>query len=465
MATVVPHKNKDGKIVSYQIQVYRGRDSSGKKLKPYTTSWKVPDTYKTQKAIEKALAKVIGEFETACKRGEVSSDKRTFSEYARYYITLKQRDSKRKAIEFYNNLLPVIDEEIGYIKIATLTTEHLNRFYLKLEKSDIRRDKKACGTSHLLSEKKRRNLTNKDIQEMSGLSKNTVATALQCKNIAITSAEKIATALDMRLGDIFEIVTPGDGKGFSSKTIHHYHTFIHSVLKQAKREKVVRENVAEDALPPSVKKKEADFFEIEEIVDIRKALDNEPLKYRIMVYLLVDSGIRRGELFGIRWSSVNFNTNEINIENNVQYGSGIGLYNDTTKTDESRTISISPEIMERLKQYKRYQNKQKLLLGGSEYNKEGYLFIQDNGNVMHPSSLNKWLTRFETRHNLPHIYPHKFRHSQASILYASKVDIVTISNRLGHKQVSTTQDIYAHMMKNSDRKASNAIAEALYRNA
>ena len=55
MATAVPYKDKDGRIVSYQIQVFRGRDSAGKKLKPYTESWKVPETYKSEKAIKKAL--------------------------------------------------------------------------------------------------------------------------------------------------------------------------------------------------------------------------------------------------------------------------------------------------------------------------------------------------------------------------------------------------------------------------
>lgn len=465
MATVIPHKDKNGKIVSYQIQVYRGRDSSGKKLKPYVKSWKVPETYKTEKAIEKALAKVVGEFETACKRGEVTTDKRTFSEYAKYYIELKQRDSKIKAIEFYNNLLPRIDEEIGFIKISALTAEHLNRFYLKLEKEEIRRDNKARGNETLITEKKKRNLTNDKICKMSGLSKNTVATALQCKNIAITSAEKISNAFDMKTNDLFEIISLGNGKGLSSKTIHHYHSFIHAILKQAKREKVVRENVAEDALPPSVRKKEAEFFEIDEILEIRRALEFEPMKYRVMICLLVDSGIRRGELFGIRWPSIDFKNGEIKIDNNVQWSSGIGIYNDTTKTDESRTVSISPEMISLLSEYRKEQRRIQIKTGGYTYNKDGYLFIQDNGNIMHPSSLNKWLTRFEKRYNLPHIYPHKFRHSQASILYACNVDIVTISNRLGHKQVSTTQDIYAHMMKESDRKASNAIIEALYKNA
>ncbi len=76
LATITPYKDKNGNIVSYQIQVYSGRDANGKKLKPFTTSWKVPDTYKSEKAIKRALDKFVSEFETSCKRGEVSPIKK-----------------------------------------------------------------------------------------------------------------------------------------------------------------------------------------------------------------------------------------------------------------------------------------------------------------------------------------------------------------------------------------------------
>lgn len=81
MATAIPYKDKNGNIVSYQIQVFRGRDSTGKKLKPYTESWKVPETYKSEKTIKKALEKAMGAFETECKAGQVSIDNSTLSEY------------------------------------------------------------------------------------------------------------------------------------------------------------------------------------------------------------------------------------------------------------------------------------------------------------------------------------------------------------------------------------------------
>lgn len=464
MATTVPYKDKNGKIISYQIQVFRGRDSSGKKLKPFTMSWKIPETYKSDKAIQKALDKVVGEFEFQCKMGSHSIDRKTFAEYANYYIELKERDSETKSIDFYNSLLPRLCKEFGNIRLSELNQEHLNRFYLKLQNSDVRNDKKAIANDKLLSIKKAMKMTHRQLCDLTGLCDNTVRLACQQKKVAMSTAEKISTAFSMNLLDLFILVTPNDAIGLSGKSINHYHTFIHALLENARRDGIININVAELASPPKIKKHDADFFEIDEILAIRCALDSEPLKYRIAIYLLIDSGVRRGELIGIRWKSVDFINGLIKIDNNTQYSKSRGLYSTTPKNDEVRTISIAPEIMKSLKGYKIEQQKFRMQTGLESFNEEGYLFIQENGNVMNPSTINHWMKKFAARNNLPHIYPHKFRHSQASILYASGVDIVTISGRLGHKQVSTTQNIYSHIMKDSDQKASEAIANALYRN-
>jgi len=464
MANVNPIKNKDGNIYAYQIQVYRGRDLSGKKLKPYSKVWRIPDTFKSEKAIQKALSKIVGEFETDCKRGNVSADKKTVQEYITYFIELKKRDNEKKSVDFYNSLCARINAEIGHMKLSSLKAEHLNQFYLKLQNEDIRQDKKAIAKKKLLDLKNEMKLTHAKFGEMAGLSHNTIRLTCQQKKIALESAEKVSTALGRKMSELFDIVSQSSSKGLSPKTINHYHTFIHSFLESARKEELVNINVAELASPPKVKKREAEFFEIDEIIAIREALDPQPLKYRIMIYLLIDTGIRRGELFGIRWNSIDFNNSTILINNNIQHSKEFGLFATTPKYDEIRTVSIAPEITKELLNYKKQQREYRLMFGMTLHDKEGYLFIQDNGNVMNPSSLNHWLRRFSGRHNLPHIYPHKFRHSQASILYAAGVNIVTISNRLGHKQVSTTQNIYAHIMKESDKKASDAIADTLYRN-
>lgn len=461
MATTIPYKDKDGNIISYQIQVFRGRDSSGKKLKPYTTSWKVPETYKSEKAIQKALDKAVGEFETECRKGNVSVDQRTLSEYCRYYIKLKSTN-KKKSVAFYNGLLPRIDERIGHIKLTKLTAVDLDEFYMSLQEDGARKDTKAIANDNLANEISKNKRTIKAFSASVGLSVATVSNAIKKQHINIASAEKIASALDKKLNCLFDTIILGGSKGLSAKSIHHYHTFLHSVLQTAYKKNVITINIADQATAPTVPAKEAEFFEIEEIIQIRAALDKYPMKYRVMICLLVDTGIRRGELFGVRWSTVDLNKQQILIDKNVQWVKGEGLFADTPKGKKSRVVSISDEMAALLKEYKIEQNKYKLMRGIPDYNKEGYLFIQDNGNVMYPSTLNHWVKRFELAEDLPHIYPHKFRHSQASILFASGIDSITVSGRLGHAQNSTTTNIYGHVMNKADKRASDAIASALY---
>ncbi len=81
---------------------------------------------------------------------------------------------------------------------------------------------------------------------------------------------------------------------------------------------------------------------------------------------------------------------------------------------------------------------------------------------MHPDSPTDWLAKFSKRHNLPPIHPHLFRHTQASLLIAEGVDIMTVSKRLGHAKVSTTLDIYSHALAKSDEKARNALDNRIY---
>lgn len=461
MATALPYKDKDGRIVSYQIQVFRGRDSSGKKLKPYTESWKVPETYKSEKAIKKALEKEMGAFEAKCKEGKISIDTSTLSEYCRRYIELKS-GNKKKSVAFYNSLLPRIDAEIGFIRLDKLRAKHLDDFYVKLQQEGVRKDTKAVAKDSLVTERNKRKLTNKALSEMTGLTPTTVGIAMKRRHVNLTTAEKLSTALGKNVSDLFEIIPLGDKDGLSAKTVGHYHTFIHSVLEMACKKGDMAINVASKATPPVIVKKEAEYLEIDDIIKIRTCLEKYPMKYRVMICLLTDTGVRRGELFGIRWSAVDFENKEIRIERNIQRVKEVGLYADTPKGRKSRVISISDELARLLKEYQEYQKKELFYIENPDYNKEGYLFIQENGNVMDPNSLNHWIIDFQKAEGLPHIYPHKFRHSQASILLYSGIDIVTVAGRLGHAQPSTTGNLYGHILRHADRRASDVVANALY---
>lgn len=476
MASTTPITDKSGKIIGYRIRVYRGKDSNGKKLSDYSMNWTIPETYKSEKAILRELDKVKNRFEIDCQNGKIPVEQKNFKDYAEYFVEMRKAGTKEKTHEYYDNLLPRVIEEFGSIKLSKLTAAHLNKFYMKLQNDNIKNDYKAVANDKLLELKKKNGLTLKKIADMSGLSENTVQVAFRQHRIAIPSAEKLAVAFNKKTAELFTFESSSGGGGLSPKYIREYHNFIHAVLEQAMFEGMVSRNVADLASPPKVRRHEAEFFEIEDILHIRECLDTAPYKYRIATYLLIDTGIRRGELFGIRWSVIDFKACTIKIDRNIQWSKEKGVYADSPKNGEDRTISVAPEIMEHLRKYKKYQEEEAELLCSHydneisrkravrDFNPEGYLFIGETGNVMNPSSLNHWMTRFEKKNNLPHIHPHKFRHSQASILYMSGIDVVTISKRLGHKQVSTTQNIYAHLMAESDKKASEKIADVLYRN-
>ena len=83
----------------------------------------------------------------------------------------------------------------------------------------------------------------------------------------------------------------------------------------------------------------------------------------------------------------------------------------------------------------------------------------DNGLPMHPDTATGWMKSFSERHNLPHINPHAFRHTMASMLYYSHVDTISISRRLGHAQPSTTTNIYAHVIADADQKNAEILAD------
>lgn len=265
------------------------------------------------------------------------------------------------------------------------------------------------------------------------------------------------------------LAQPGQNKrtggGLSAKTILEHHRLISTVLDQAEKEGLVPFNIAHKAMLPKQKKREVNYFQPEQVEDIRDALEQEPIKWRTITHLFLITGARRGEILGLKWDRVDFEGNRIHICNNVLYSADRGIYESTPKTDTSnRFITLPLETMKLLRKYRAWQNKERLRLG--EYcQPQGFVFSQDNGRPMHPDSVTDWLKKFSKRHGLPHVNPHAFRHTMASMLYFNGVDSVSISKRLGHAQVSTTANIYAHVMEEADQRNADILADVFLKKA
>ena len=464
MANIQERRNKEGKLVSFSIRVHRGRGADGKQLKPYTTTFEVKPTW-TEASARKKAAAFAATFEKSCREGTATDTRLKFSEYCDYVIGLKEsRGLKHSTIVRYKELTTRIYPAIGHIKLRDLRADHLNDFYTALGKPGTKMTAvKATAKMDLVALCKEKGLLFKDVSEKCGLTVRVISPAIKGQPVNTRTAGAVAEALGLKLEKAFDIEKSTES--LSVKTILEHHRLISTVLAQAEKEGLVPFNVAGRAILPKVEKKEVNYFQPEQVAAIRDALELEPIKWRTITHLLLITGARRGEVMGLKWDKVDFDSNRIHICNSVLYAHDIGIYEDKPKTATStRYVTLPPETMQLLRQYRAWQREERFRLG-EYYQDQGFLFAQDHGGPMNPDTVTDWLAKFSKRHGLPHINPHAFRHTMASMLYFNGVDSVSISKRLGHAQVSTTANIYAHVMAEADQRNADILSEIFLKKA
>lgn len=463
MANVTPRKNKDGEIISFRVRVSRGYDAQGKKLKPFETSWR-PDPAKTEKQNQKALDAFVHEFEMLCKAGLAADSRQKFQTYAEYCLDLWERNQTLKAgtLDIYIRRSIRVFAGIGHIKLFELKPQHLNAFYEQLMQSGIRTGKDKAVI--------RPDVDLKAIAGSvipAGISAGTFQKACKGVTISAESAGKIAAALECSAADLFSIQT--DDRPLSASTVKGYHTFISAVLHQAVCEQLIPANPADRAtLPKMTDKKEVGTYTPEQLAAILQAAESQPLKWKTLIHLLLATGCRRGEIIGLTWNAVDWTHNRIHIEQTVSYNKQRGVYVDSTKTAKAvRWIQLPPQTAQLLHEYREQYYKPLKSAAGKNWNADSdFIFVQDSGehigSVMHPHSVNKYLTAFSASHDLPHIHPHKFRHSAASMLFYAGVDAVSIAGLLGHSSPTITESLYAHFIADIQSRAAQCIGNQIY---
>lgn len=451
----------DGKTgPAYKITVHHGTDQTGKKVRHYRT-WK-PTPGMTERQIEKAVQKAAADFEREIEQGYILDNRQSFAQYAEYVLDLKERAGlKHKTVYEYRQLTDRIYPAIGHLKLTDIRPQHLNAFYRMLASSDARKSgAKAKAKVDLEAVMKERKLTRKQLAELAGISTSTASAA--CRGVSITreKAELVAQALGLPFSKAFTVSE--DTRPLSGATMLAYHRFISTVLDQAEKELLVPYNAAEKATPPKLKRREVNYFQPEDITAILEALEGEPLKWRVMVHLLIVTGCRRGEILGLKWEKIDLDTGKARIDASLLYAKDRGTYESTTKTGNARTVGLPRETVQLLREWHR-ECLALRLANGDRWHDTGYVFIRDDGKPMHPDSIAHWLRGFSDRHGLPHINAHAFRHTVASVLIANGTDVVTVSRQLGHLDVSTTETFYSHIIEENKQKATECIADALLR--
>ena len=393
MASVKKMMTKDGKPF-YKISVSRGYGVS-----PYTTRWYVPDGY-SQRTIERELRKQVAEFERACAAGEVlSRSERKAKEAAEAAEIAKLKSVRAYADGVY---MPVKEQSLSE------NTRSSYRMFLD------RHILPAIG-DYLLA-------------EVTPAMLSKLLLDFQKDGYSHASAVKLYNVLN----GVFDMALMDDSIS------------VNPMLK------VKRPARSKDETPKDESEK---AYTVEEVRHILACLENEPLKWRAYIRLLIDTGMRRGEACAIRWEDIDFQAGTIAIRRNLQYTAAKGVFETSPKNGKARVVDVGAETLSLLRRLRQEQAAAVI---------SPYAFTQDGSSEpMFPQSPTRYFKKFGDKYGIADFHPHKLRHTMASIAITNGADVVSVSARLGHSDTAVTLRMYSHANEESIRKAGDTYRDAL----
>lgn len=245
--------------------------------------------------------------------------------------------------------------------------------------------------------------------------------------------------------------------GLSAQTIVHVHRVLFTALRQGVRWQLVTRNVAESVTPPRPERRNVAAVTSEDAAKVLTAVEGSDLEAAVM--LALGCGLRRGEVLGLRWSDIDFDTSEARITQTLQ-ASSTGLRFVPPKTHRSiRTITLPSFVVAALKQHRRRQGARKLVAGDA-WQDHDLVVERGDGAPLPPSSLSQRFRALMTRTGIDLNF-HGLRHAHASLMLAAGVHLKVVSERLGHSTIGITADLYTHVAKALDQDAANALETLL----
>mgnify|MGYP002507984799 CR=1 FL=1 len=246
-----------------------------------------------------------------------------------------------------------------------------------------------------------------------------------------------------------------DGKGgLSPKTVKRHKLIIQFICKEAIKNNLILKNPCEFVVLPKQQRREADFYTLEELQQMFQCLKDETL-YPLL-YFTVMYGLRRSEVLGLKWDSINFASGIVTIKHTVVRFSTVVEKDSTKNASSFRSYPLTTEIKEILLQLKQQENENRKLFG-RDYNESDYIFKWADGKSFAPDYVTRKFSQLLKKHNLRHIRFHDLRHSCASLLIANDFSLKDIQEWLGHSDIQVTANIYAHL----DVKRKNNIASSM----
>ena len=453
MATIKKRGN------SYLFRCYVGYSAAGRQIEK-TMTWNIPEGMTERKA-EKEARHQAALFEERVRNGQSADARMKFQDFAeRWFTDYAELQLRPRTVANYRCLMQRINPVLGHLYIDKIKPVHLMDFYKEL--SATRVSTKCHCKIDLKAYLKEKGVTKLMCAEESGVSLAVLSSIYQGKNIEINCGKKIAQALNVGFGSLFDEVA--DGKTLAGNTVMHYHRLISCILHTAVKWQLIVANPCDRVDPPKVAKPNVQYLDNVQAIRLLELLKDAPTHYRCAIEVLLFTGMRRGELLGLEWSDIDFETQLVSIQRSSLYLPDRGVFDDETKNStSSRVIKVPLSAIKALRSVKVWQARQRLSMG-ELWKGSAKVFTALDGAPMHPDTLTGWFHDFIRGTDLPQIHLHSLRHTNATLNIANGISVTTVAGQLGHANASTTTKIYAHAIQSAQAAAADMMDDLLTHN-
>ena len=243
----------------------------------------------------------------------------------------------------------------------------------------------------------------------------------------------------------------------SPQTVLHYHRLLRRALHQAVRWQLLAKNPCDLVDPPRAQHVEMTALGEKQLVSLLTAIRHSRLYAPTL--LAATSGLRRGEILGLRWSEVDLDTGRMQVVRSLQETPN-GLSFKTPKTRKGRRVVLVPKLaISALKAQRARQSEERLMMGPG-YQDQDLVFARADGSPWPLAQFSSEFARLMRKHGFA-VRFHDLRHTHASQLLRHGVPVRVVSERLGHATASITLDVYAHILPGQQEEAAAKIDAAL----
>jgi len=248
-------------------------------------------------------------------------------------------------------------------------------------------------------------------------------------------------------------------KGLTPQSVRYHHAVIHKALQTAVKWELTKRNVADAVEPPKKVRTEMQYWTLEEV---NRFLDSvQGSEYYGVFHTALFTGMRRGELLGLKWSDVDLIASEITVKRSLHHLKD-GRYIFTQPKTESSNRVIALALSSRKMLIDLYEKRKLICIElGTALKDDDLVFCHIDGRPLRPNTITRVWKELAIKAGLKPIRLHDARHTHASLMLKDGIHPKIVQERLGHSSITTTLDIYSHVSKGIQQAAAESFDRLL----